>query len=404
MFLELHILQSFGPSVLNRDDTNTPKSAPFGGVSRARVSSQCLKRLMRDHYEAALGEASRSVISRKVPNWMGARLAGLAGRDAATSTAVAATAFAQADFDVSRAKTGSGYWMAAPSRFALADLEDAAAMLDAEFDRLAAVHAAAVAAGKKKADDPMAKIGREDTEFTRAFRAVVLRKSNLGVALFGRMITMKKVVKGDDAGDAETERTRRTDGACAVAHALSTHRSAPDFDFFTAVDDFGGGTGGAMMGSIAFNSATYYRSVVVNLGELERLLGHSDALTFSAALRGFVDAAVLLEPRAKQATFLAREAPSLVLAVVRDTHPVTLANAFERPVVAAPGGGFIEPSVAALAAHWTRQAAAWGNDGVHGVVVFSPLDDEVLGDLAAHVVRPYDGFAAAVAHLAAGGS
>jgi CRISPR system Cascade subunit CasC len=403
VFLELHILQSFGPSVLNRDDTNTPKSAPFGGVPRARVSSQCLKRLMRDHYEEALGDASRSVISREVPNWMGNRLAVLTDRDPAMSVSAAATALAQAAFDVSRAKTGPGFWMAAPSRFALTDLEDAAAMLDGEFDRLIAVHAAAVAAGKKKADDPMTKIGPEDTEFARAFRAAVLRESNLGVALFGRMITMKKAVKGDDTGDAETEVTQRTDGACAVAHALSTHRSAPDFDFFTAVDDFGIGTGGAMMGSIAFNSATYYRSVVVNLGELDERLGRSDALAFGAALRGFVNAAVLLEPRAKQATFLARETPSLVLAVIRDTHPVTLANAFERPVVASPGGGFIEPSVAALAAHWERQSDAWGNDGVRGAVVFSSLDDEALGPLAAHVVRPYDGFVAMVADIAAGG-
>src|SRR3990172_1946339 len=47
MKLELHIVQNFAPSNLNRDDTNNPKDCEFGGVRRARISSQCLKRAMR---------------------------------------------------------------------------------------------------------------------------------------------------------------------------------------------------------------------------------------------------------------------------------------------------------------------------------------------------------------------
>ena len=47
MFIELHILQNFAPSCLNRDDTNTPKDCIFGGHRRARISSQCVKRSVR---------------------------------------------------------------------------------------------------------------------------------------------------------------------------------------------------------------------------------------------------------------------------------------------------------------------------------------------------------------------
>ena len=47
MFVELHILQNFAPSNLNRDDTNAPKDCEFGGYRRARISSQCLKRAIR---------------------------------------------------------------------------------------------------------------------------------------------------------------------------------------------------------------------------------------------------------------------------------------------------------------------------------------------------------------------
>ena len=69
MFIELHLLQNFAPSCLNRDDTNSPKDCEFGGVRRARISSQCIKRAVRDYFrdnqkklgiEQKLGERSRS--------------------------------------------------------------------------------------------------------------------------------------------------------------------------------------------------------------------------------------------------------------------------------------------------------------------------------------------------------
>ena len=47
MFVELHIIQNFPPSNLNRDDLGQPKDADFGGYRRARISSQCLKRSTR---------------------------------------------------------------------------------------------------------------------------------------------------------------------------------------------------------------------------------------------------------------------------------------------------------------------------------------------------------------------
>src|SRR5262249_13641493 len=51
MRIEIHILQNFAPSNLNRDDTGTPKDCEFGGYRRARISSQCLKRAARDYFK-----------------------------------------------------------------------------------------------------------------------------------------------------------------------------------------------------------------------------------------------------------------------------------------------------------------------------------------------------------------
>lgn len=50
-FVEIHAIQNFAPSNLNRDDTGAPKDAFFGGVRRARVSSQCFKRAIREYFK-----------------------------------------------------------------------------------------------------------------------------------------------------------------------------------------------------------------------------------------------------------------------------------------------------------------------------------------------------------------
>ena len=54
--IEIHALQNFAPSNLNRDDTGAPKDALFGGTRRARVSSQCLKRSVRQYFQGLVDQ------------------------------------------------------------------------------------------------------------------------------------------------------------------------------------------------------------------------------------------------------------------------------------------------------------------------------------------------------------
>ena len=54
LFIDVHILQTVPPSNINRDDTGSPKSARFGGVKRARVSSQAWKKATRDLFPTCL--------------------------------------------------------------------------------------------------------------------------------------------------------------------------------------------------------------------------------------------------------------------------------------------------------------------------------------------------------------
>ena len=42
-YLDVHVLQTVPPSFVNRDDTGSPKTAIYGGTTRARVSSQAWK-------------------------------------------------------------------------------------------------------------------------------------------------------------------------------------------------------------------------------------------------------------------------------------------------------------------------------------------------------------------------
>ena len=47
LYVDFHVLQTVPPSCVNRDDTGSPKTAVYGGTTRARVSSQAWKRADR---------------------------------------------------------------------------------------------------------------------------------------------------------------------------------------------------------------------------------------------------------------------------------------------------------------------------------------------------------------------
>ena len=74
-FVQIHTLHSYPAALLNRDDSGLAKRMPFGGTTRTRVSSQCLKR----HWRTADDEfsllnidgaedvvRSRNIVNRRV--------------------------------------------------------------------------------------------------------------------------------------------------------------------------------------------------------------------------------------------------------------------------------------------------------------------------------------------------
>ena len=58
------------------------------------------------------------------------------------------------------------------------------------------------------------------------------------------------------------------EGAAMFGHALSTHKSDNDLDFYSAVDDRkpkDDDAGAGMIGTLEFSSAVYYRYAAINL-------------------------------------------------------------------------------------------------------------------------------------------
>src|SRR5262249_55528249 len=150
------------------------------------------------------------------------------------------------------------------------------------------------------------------------------------LALFGRMLA--------DLPE------KNVDAACQVAHAISTNKvHSMEMDYYTAVDDINNDNPGAdMIGTVEFNSACFYRYATLDVTELvggsgdeksTRPFGLQGDLelartTATAFLKAFVHSV----PTGKQNSFAAHNPPSLVFAVVRDGPPVSLANAFVKPV------------------------------------------------------------------------
>jgi CRISPR system Cascade subunit CasC len=337
LFVEFHVIQSFAPSNLNRDDTGAPKDAMFGGYRRARVSSQCFKRSMRLHVNGSgqLASHTLGVRTKKLRQLLLQALVerGQAeGADARIAAALDAVGMSLDD----QGKTQYLLFLGRVEIQAMADL------IVKHWDALAPAPATDAAKKTKK----QAKSAAPDA-VKKGMEKLLDGGKAVDVALFGRMLA--------DLPEANQH------AACQVAHAISTHRVEREFDYFTAVDDEGGAdeTGAGMIGTVEFNAATLYRYAVVDLGKLTHNL-QGDAALAEQGLIAFAEAMVRALPTGKQNSFAAHNPPSFVGVALRHGSPLNLANAFERPVAPRPDKPLTEQSVAALAAHEQQMARFYG--------------------------------------------
>lgn len=372
MFVELHMIQNFAPSNLNRDDTGAPKDCEFGGVRRARISSQAFKRAMRTEFrkQRLLPQDQLAVRTKRVAATLAERLVAR-GRDAAVAGDVAHRLIESMGLGFDKKNEEKTEYLLFLGE---AEIEALAALANDAWDTLMA--ASAASNGKKGgSDDATRKIGAQAKALLDGGRAADL-------ALFGRMLA--------DLPD------RNVDAACQVAHAISTNRVSMEFDFYTAVDDLlPEDTAGAdMLGTVEFNSACFYRYCNVDLDQLLENLGGDEGLA-RGTLEAFLRSSIAAIPTGKQNSMAAQNPPSLVMAVARDRGLWSLANAFVKPVRPSDGAGLIERSIQALDDYWGRLTAMYGTAGIAGTWV-TTLDGDSLSALADHRVATVDDLVAGV--------
>lgn len=343
MFIELHILQNFAPANLNRDDTGSPKECEFGGYRRARISSQCFKRSIRNH---DLFTKTTEVTPSERTRWISVRLtkaltdAGLPAED------VRPVAIAFADAYSGKLDRKVKERTAVLLFLSQEEIQEMVDRLMSQWD--------AVTGDEKTAKAAINGIVKEMekiySEYTRA----------PDIALFGRMLADKPKLN--------------LEASCQVAHAISTHRLAMEMDYYTAVDDLvqaglveDNEVGAGMIGTIGFNSSCFYRYARVDWQQLLTNLD-DDAAMARRTLEGFLRAAIAALPSGKQNSFAAHNPPSFLLAVVReDGMGWNLANAFAKPVTPTHNQSLVERSLAALDTYWSSLCTVYGTKTLHSV-------------------------------------
>ena len=327
--IELHILQSFPVSCLNRDDMGSPKTAVFGGVKRARISSQCLKRAQRTLFRELLPEYAQGERTKLLATAF-MRLIAQRGDEVKTGRddlhLILAEAWGKQD---GKKKGGDGL----PKATTLTYLSPAEmnAMIDA--------------AVKCCTENPKTK---NDDIKKAALKAVkgALSKDAADIALYGRMV----------ANDASLT----MEGAAMFSHAISTHKSEPELDFYSAVDDLqpDDESGAGMTGMLEFSSACYYRYIAVNVDLLKSHLKDVSDVQLQEILAAFIRSSLLAVPSARKNSMNACTVPSYVKGIVREGHPIQLVNAFEQPVWSAEG--ITAPSIRALQSEFAKMKDIWG--------------------------------------------
>lgn len=339
--IEFHILQSFPVTCLNRDDVGAPKSAVVGGVSRARVSSQCWKRQVR----LALAEfgVKLGVRTKKV----------------------------KALIEPACTKLGASEEQAQASAQKIAEL-----LSDDTLLFISDAEAAAFATyAKEKAFDASAIKDKE--LFKVAKKNLNANLDALDIALFGRMVAK--------AAEMNVE------AAASFSHAISTHKVSNEVEFFTALDDMQDEPGSAHMGSLEFNAATYYRYISLDLGQLAQTLGHDEEPAsqeqLQQAIGAFTKALYVALPAARQTTQSGACPWEYARVLVRKGQRLQVP--FETAVKGREGG-FLLPSISELNQYLDKKEKLsgslfgkqgdyrWGEDENYSI-------DNLIHDLQRHV-------------------
>lgn len=347
MLIQMHLLQSYAPANLNRDDTGSPKDAVFGGVRRGRISSQCLKRSMRR--SAVFEEEFRKdgllgIRTKLLPDLIARELEGM-GVDEQARRAIVAR-LAEVGRESTKSKTEEESLLANGRGEAETEPEsETKQLIFLGQDELRPLAERLLAAYRQHGPGQWAKAKIFD--ITKALGSSLPR--SVDIAMFGRMTTSSAF--------------EDVQAAVQVAHALSTHALVQEFDYYTAVDDISGESGAGMIGDVEFNSCVYYKYLNVHWEGLVRNLG-GDTSVASRAVAALLEAAATAQPTGKQNSFASHCLPDFVLVEVSERNlPVSYANAFLKPARATGDESLMDASRRQLGDYLQRLSRRYGLQG-----------------------------------------
>ena len=303
--IEYHILQSFPVTCLNRDDVGAPKTAMIGGSTRARVSSQCWKRQVRLAMKA-----------------LGVQLA--------NRTKQAEKLFVEACHEAGASETQA---QACGQKMAGQLVDDTLLFISGSEAKAFAEYARELQFDAEKIKDK--ELGK------LAKKSLNPQVDGLDIALFGRMVAK--------AAEMNVE------AAASFAHAISTHKVSNEVEFFTALDDWSTEPGSAHMGSLEFNSATYYRYVSLDLGQLATSLAGAN---LKEAVEAFTKALFIAVPNARQTTQSGASPWEFARILVRKGQRLQVP--FETAIKAREGG-YLQPSIDALKTYLDKKEQLFGS-------------------------------------------
>lgn len=314
-FLQLHMLTSYPPANLNRDDTGRPKTALMGDAQRLRVSSQSRKRSWRtsDEFKSALTNGQKAQSAPVVVQWED------------TPHPHLGTRTKEAGIQICKALSTRGV----KDR----DAKAWAASIAQQFGKLQ----------KEKKDAPLNELRIEQLchlspEERAAVDALVescairgsgptddelglLREPGAAVdiAMFGRMLA-----------DSPSQ---NVEAAVQVAHAITVHKAAVEDDYFSAVDDLNREDKGAgHIGERGFGAGLFYQYVCVNRELLANNLGGDNAELVKRSIGALLHAITKVAPTGMQNSHGSRAYASYVLAEKGNQQPRSLVQAFLKPV------------------------------------------------------------------------
>lgn len=321
LYLDISVIQTLGANCVNRDDTGSPKTVEYGGVTRARVSSQAWKRAMRKKFTDLFVDNDMGKRTKKIVKLVADEISALAPE------------LSEKDVDKMATETLKNIGIT-PKKEGLSDVL-------VFFSNKQAKALAELAVNKVE----------DKKEYLDAFK----NNPSYDMTLFGRMVAA-------DAG-------LNIDAAAQVAHAISTHAVHNEYDYFTAVDDLSeelDETGAGHIGVSEFNASTLYRYASVNINELKKdHPGHEAEI-----VAGFIEAFIRSMPSGKGNSYANNTLPELIYVTIRKDQPISFVGAFENPVKS-NGEGFVKPSIKRLEDYADKVYTDYCGKPAHAFVIGS---------------------------------